>query len=78
MSSKGLMNPKWYHPACLAAQQEKSTPASVSPPTPPSRPVPPQPPAKSVADELKKLAELREAGVLTEPEFQAQKAKLLS
>ena len=28
----------------------------------------------SVADELKKLAELRDAGVLTEAEFQAQKA----
>ena len=31
----------------------------------------------SVADELKKLAELRDAGVLTEEEFDTQKAKLL-
>ena len=30
-----------------------------------------------VADQLRKLAELRDAGVLTEDEFQAQKAKLL-
>ncbi len=34
-------------------------------------------PAASVADELKKLAELKDAGLLTEDEFQGQKAKLL-
>lgn len=47
-----------------------------------SRPVPqPQPssdkPAVSVADELLKLAQLRDAGVLTPEELEAQKAKLL-
>lgn len=31
----------------------------------------------SLADELKKLAELRDAGVLTEDEFAAQKVRLL-
>lgn len=31
----------------------------------------------SVADELSKLAQLRDAGILSEDEFQAQKAKLL-
>jgi hypothetical protein len=30
-----------------------------------------------VVDQLKKLAELRDAGVLTEKEFKAKKAKLL-
>ena len=30
-----------------------------------------------VADELKKLAELRDSGILTEGEFELQKAKLL-
>ena len=35
-------------------------------------------PQASVADELAKLAQLKEAGVLTEEEFAAQKAKLLS
>jgi hypothetical protein len=34
-------------------------------------------PRVSVADELAKLAQLKEAGVLTEEEFAAQKAKLL-
>ncbi len=32
---------------------------------------------QSAADELRKLAELRDQGVITEVEFQAQKAKLL-
>ncbi|PHS35881.1 MAG: hypothetical protein COB07_12910 [Sulfurovum sp.] len=31
----------------------------------------------STADELSKLAELKEKGVITESEFEAQKAKLL-
>jgi len=34
--------------------------------------------APSVADELRKLADLRDAGVLTEAEFQAQKSRLVS
>jgi len=38
---------------------------------------PPAPEPRSVADELKKLAELRDAGILTEEEFAAQKARLL-
>jgi Short C-terminal domain len=44
-------------------------------------PVPesPGPPStEMVADELKKLAELRDQGVLTQEEFAAQKAKLLN
>jgi hypothetical protein len=47
-------------------------------PTPaaPSAPAP-SAPAMSVADELAKLAALRSAGVLTDEEFSAQKAKLL-
>jgi len=35
-------------------------------------------PTLSVADELAKLAQLRDAGVLTEEEFSAQKARLLA
>lgn len=44
------------------------------------RPVTKPPPdglGQSVADELRKLAELRDAGVLTDAEFAAQKARLL-
>ena len=35
-------------------------------------------PAESLADQLEKLADLRDRGILTEAEFQAQKAKILS
>ena len=43
-------------------------------------PAPPAPPAApaSVAAELKNLAELRDAGVLTDAEFETQKARLLT
>jgi len=37
----------------------------------------PAPPAASTAEELARLADLRDRGVLSEAEFQAQKAKLL-
>ena len=59
---------------------------SVAPPPPPDpaaavhsalAPPPPPAPVTGVAAELKELAELRDAGVLTEAEFAAQKARLL-
>jgi hypothetical protein len=40
-------------------------------------PEPSTPGGASVADELTKLAELRDAGVLTSEEFDVQKARLL-
>jgi hypothetical protein len=44
----------------------------------PTMPMPPGvPPPVDVADQLRRLAELKDSGVLTEEEFQAQKAKLL-
>jgi hypothetical protein len=49
--------------------------------TPPPSPVlfpPATPAALSVADELAKLAQLRDSGVLTEEEFALQKARLLA
>jgi hypothetical protein len=41
-------------------------------------PPPPAPATASVADELRKLAELRSEGVLTDEEFEAQKNRLLA
>jgi hypothetical protein len=49
-------------------------PAPVAAPTPPS---PQATSPSSVADELKKLAQLKDDGILTQEEFDAQKAKLL-
>jgi hypothetical protein len=40
-------------------------------------PPPPPPPASDPIEQLTKLGELRDSGVLTEEEFAAQKAKLL-
>ena len=45
-----------------------------------AEPPPPPPPAQSepsTLDQLKQLGELKAAGVLTEAEFEAQKAKIL-
>jgi hypothetical protein len=39
---------------------------------------PPAAPQPDLADQLRKLADLRDAGVLTDDEFAAQKAKLLA
>ena len=60
-------------------------PTAVPQPQYPNRSTPPPPvapPAASSTDDLleqlQKLGELKEAGVLTESEFQAQKAKILA
>jgi membrane protein YdbS with pleckstrin-like domain len=57
-------------------QQRMFRPAGTMPATEPPRP--PTPPlAPSTVTELERLADLRAKGVLTEAEFQAQKAKIL-
>jgi hypothetical protein len=48
-----------------------------APPPAPAAPPPPAEPQPDLADQLRKLADLRDAGVLTEEEFAAQKAKIL-
>ena len=54
-----------------AEQQAEQAPANQEPP-------PPAPaPAADPIEQLTKLGELRDKGVLTEEEFEAQKAKLL-
>lgn len=47
-------------------------------PTPPPAPAGAPPQAENLADKLKELASLRDAGVLDDAEFAAAKAKLLS
>jgi hypothetical protein len=56
--------------------------APMAPPMAPPAPAvptaaPPAAPAPDLADQLRKLADLRDAGVLTEEEFASQKARLL-
>jgi Short C-terminal domain len=48
-----------------------------APPAPPAPPAPAAPPPPDLVDQLRRLGELRDAGILTEEEFAAQKAKLL-
>ena len=66
-----------------SAQQEPAPPPQQQEPPPPAYapPPPPPPPADDgpdMLDQLQKLGELRDAGVLTEAEFAAQKAKILA
>ena len=65
-----------------AAQEQPHQPAYQEPPPPAYAPPPPAPPpaadAPDMLEQLQKLGELRAAGVLTEAEFAAQKAKILA
>jgi hypothetical protein len=61
--------------------QEQPQQQYQEPPPPAYAPPPPPPPAAEAPDlleQLKKLGELRAAGVLTEAEFATQKAKILA
>jgi hypothetical protein len=62
-------------------EQQQQAQQYAPPPQQYAAPAPPAPAApagmESVLDQLKQLGELRDAGVLTEAEFEAQKAKLL-
>ena len=64
-------------PPQYAEQPQYAQPQYAAPPPPP----PPEPAAPSGADadlaRLQQLGELRASGVLTEQEFQAQKARIL-
>lgn len=63
------------HPAQVKASAS-TVPASVSAPiVPPPAAAPAA--TSGIAEELKKLAELRDAGILTDEEFASQKSKLL-
>ncbi|WP_405890986.1 SHOCT domain-containing protein [Streptomyces sp. NBC_01527] len=46
--------------------------------TPPARAAAPAPPADDIIDRLERLAELKKQGILTDAEFEAQKAKILA
>jgi outer membrane murein-binding lipoprotein Lpp len=52
--------------------------APPAPPAPPPAPIAAPPPQPDRIAQLKELGELKAAGVLTEEEFQAEKAKILS
>jgi hypothetical protein len=55
------------------AQQEAAQQQAYAPP-----PAPAAPAGEDMLEQLTKLGQLRDAGVLTEAEFEAQKAKILA
>ena len=59
--------------ARIASALERISPPPQAAPAPP----PPAAPAADPIAQLKELGELRDSGVLTEAEFEAQKAKIL-
>lgn len=60
------------------AQQEDQPYAQQQQYAPPPAPAPAPAPARDPIAQLKDLAELKSQGVLTEAEFEAQKAKILA
>ena len=65
-------------PAPPPQQQYQEPPPPAYAPPPPPPPPPPADDGPDMLDQLQKLGELRDAGVLTEAEFAAQKAKILA
>ena len=65
---------RWSQQEEAAYQQE----AQYAPPPPPPPPPPPAAPQPDTLSQLKDLAELKAAGVLTDAEFEQQKAKILA
>ena len=63
--------------AQIYADREQAYQAQQAPAQPPPAPAPAAPSSAEVIDQLKELAALKDAGVLTEAEFAAQKAKVL-
>jgi hypothetical protein len=64
-----------------AATRDQAYAEQTAPPAPAAPPPAPEPPAAATADrleQLKTLGELKQSGVLTEAEFEAQKAKILA
>ena len=64
---------RWATEQDAAAYQEQQYQQQAPPPPPPAAPA-----GDDMLDQLKQLGELHDAGVLTDEEFAAQKAKILA
>jgi hypothetical protein len=69
---------KWAAHEQPQQPQQPQQPAYQEPPPPAYAPPPPAADEPDMLEQLQKLGELRAAGVLTEAEFAAQKAKILA
>ena len=61
-----------------SSQEEQQYAQQQQEAAPPPPPAPAQPAAPDTVTQLKQLAELKDQGILTEAEFDAQKAKILA
>ena len=66
---------RWASEQDAAAYEEQQAYQQAPPPPPPAAAAPA---ADDMLEQLKKLGELHDAGVLTDEEFAAQKAKIMS
>lgn len=64
--------------ANIYAEREQAYEQQVAPPPQAAPPPPAAAPQVDVVGQLKELAELKDQGILTEAEFEAQKAKILA
>ncbi len=68
-------NRRWQEQADADAYEQMAYQQQAAPPPAPAAPAAP---AMSTVEQLKELAELRDQGVLTDAEFEGQKAKILN
>ncbi|MFE7793613.1 SHOCT domain-containing protein [Streptomyces sp. NPDC057460] len=69
---------RWGAQEAAAQEEAAAQQQAVQQQTPPSQAAPPAPPADDIIDRLERLAELKKQGILTDAEFEAQKAKILA
>jgi membrane protease subunit (stomatin/prohibitin family) len=69
---------RWGAQEAAAQEEAAAQQQAVQQQTPPAQAAPPAPPADDIIDRLERLAELKKQGILTDAEFEAQKAKILA
>ncbi|MGW9137289.1 SHOCT domain-containing protein [Streptomyces sp. NPDC055681] len=69
---------RWGAQEAAAREEAAAQQQAVQQQTPPAQAAPPAPPADDIIDRLERLAELKKQGILTDAEFEAQKAKILA
>ncbi|MET8330282.1 SHOCT domain-containing protein [Streptomyces sp. NPDC005181] len=69
---------RWGAQEAAAQEEAAAQQQALQQQTPPAQAAPPAPPADDIIDRLERLSELKKQGILTDAEFEAQKAKILA